>query len=301
MSHADLRTFLKHNLVAVATAIKRAVIVTYKGSNDSTEGTEVEGSPVDLAAIVSLRTKYGESSMSVEDALPVISDQLIYFHGHDGYWNESGGMGDVVISPNGEVNCTQINFFEEQEAVSYLWKNGDIEAPFKGVYWYSSEKNEERGKVQKEVIQKNWKQLFEQSGLRRVTWAYSGMGDSGGALDNIAFVKQRLPTVVLTDTSLAPTFTIYEIEGKNLGITAKPNQNLEDLLEVLTDQLICYHGHMGFENNEGGGGAVTAQADVLLYDHYDNVIEEGSTLYFWKDGVYYDGILDVYASEKAPA
>lgn len=298
MNHADLGNFLKHNLVAVAAAVKGDVIVTYKGNCDSTDGTEVDGSEGDLSAMVSVIDKQGVSSVSVEDALPVISDQLIYFHGNEGYWNDAGGEGDVVISPNGEVKYTHTNFFEKEEAVSHLWENGDISEPFKGLPWHSPEKNEKRGKVLKQVIQKNWKELFERSGLHRVSWSYSGIGDSGEGIDSIAFVKQELG-VVLTDTSLAPAFTVYGIEEtkQNFAITARTAQTLEEFLEVLTDQLICYHGHLGFENNEGGGGSVIIQADVLLYNHYDNVEDEGSTLYAWKDGVYRDAILEADATD----
>ena len=50
---------------------------------------------------------------------------------------------------------------------------------------------------------------------------------------------------------------------------------LHDALDLFCDQLICLHGHRGYENNEGGGGEVTILVETGMYvhDHHDYIVE----------------------------
>lgn len=109
---------------------------------------------------------------------------------------------------------------------------------------------------------------------------YAGSGDSGEGVDVYAYADVDRRQLVATPVLLKPE--VGMLVGSQRWETGYPfgrlvvhgavhkRMALQDALELLCDQAIDHFGHTGFENNDGGRGAMSlSSSEGLTLEHSD--------------------------------
>ncbi len=114
------------------------------------------------------------------------------------------------------------------------------------------------------------------AGVKSATAEYTGEGDSGNGIDVSVEGGFQLAMDIQVHIAVA-TSKWDQTERRWETVASTKTTSLAEALEQMVDDLIALH-HSGFENNDGGGGEITfdAQAQSVSYEYFDYYVERES-------------------------
>lgn len=114
-------------------------------------------------------------------------------------------------------------------------------------------------------------------GATTATCSYSGEGDDGGSVNIEVYApdNQRLTQIQNCQVQRRQLKPQRIADKWDLKLVEEL-VSLDVAIERLCDDMIEQCGHAGWENNDGGGGLLTINADTasVELDHYDNIVEQ---------------------------
>jgi len=273
----QLTTKLHENIhAAIVEALQltgiASVVASYSGSGDSGDYFDIHAADAEGQSISPLpdvtvqymdetsvwdreakthrkvkKEKTANLSSAIEDACWA----AVSSSGHDGWENNGGGSGEYTVTADGSATLEHTDNYESEgdSDQDELDQNDEVFAePMKRIA---------------ELLTAN------QAALVRIE--YSGEGDSGSVSDISVEGEASLDAYSVT-LSDYPVKKSTWVDGKWNHTVSLQSVSLASALEDLLWDAVTKFGHDGYENNEGGFGNLTINADGTgELSHTDNI------------------------------
>ena len=119
-------------------------------------------------------------------------------------------------------------------------------------------------------------EAMQKAGVQSAIVEYTGEGDSGNGVD--VSVEGGFPLAMDIEVSIVVVNSTWDADARRWeSMESTKTTSLAEALEQMADDLIELH-HSGYENNDGGGGSITfdAQAESVSYEYYHYYVERES-------------------------
>lgn len=93
--------------------------VMYRGAGDSADGCEIQLEEVGTDGGACGPVLRKQSAKLLETALDEFTDQIIALAGHEGYENDDGGGGTMVLYPSGNVSLSHYYWTTEEDQIAF--------------------------------------------------------------------------------------------------------------------------------------------------------------------------------------